>query len=341
MTCSADKTIRISHAESGSLLTLLDHYDATVLDFAVDPRCERGLLLAGLMDGFVSLFDLAKDSVVFSSREHVKYVSQVCFSADGEYFMTGSHDKTANLYRIISALDAQESDVKGTSPITVTKIHSLSLRGVVETIACDPSHPHRFLIGTRDDHLLHILEPLPSPKEDLYCRHETINLNSNGDDWVSFTPMKIQVLEGGLYFLCFTDMSSGKVILYALPPSTPSPLSDHSSDTTATKRVLRHVRTYYGPIVDTYSTPRLVLSKDQRYFYTTSDDHSLWVFEIATGRVMTRLVGHEGVVRGIDVDKITGRVVSVGFDKSVRVWGCYEEIQDEQLEGRAVGGLVA
>ena len=61
-----------------------------------------------------------------------------------------------------------------------------------------PSTEAELALTVRDDHRLHLitLETLT---------HRTINMNANGDDWVSFTAMDISFSPCGKHILVSTD----------------------------------------------------------------------------------------------------------------------------------------
>ncbi len=61
--------------------------------------------------------------------------------------------------------------------------------------------------------------------------------------------------------------------------------------------------------------------------YATSQDDSVIVWDLLTQHVKSKLKGHTNRVRDLDFypKDTQRRLVSVGFDKAIRIWGYQEE----------------
>lgn len=51
-----------------------------------------------------------------------------------------------------------------------------------------------------------------------------------------------------------------------------------------------------------------------------SEDGSVFLWDVNSKAVLQRLVGHEGVVMGVDVHPTEKTIVSCGMDKTIRIW---------------------
>jgi WD40 repeat protein len=65
---------------------------------------------------------------------------------------------------------------------------------------------------------------------------------------------------------------------------------------------------------------QIALTPDGRRIVTASEDGSVAVWDLTTGRLIERLTGHEGAVRAVDVLGDGGRVLSGGEDGTLRLW---------------------
>lgn len=312
ITGAADKTVRVSEAESGKLLTILSDFGAAVLSMDFCPS-HPTLLVTSSMDGSHQTVDLETQAVVQRWKDHRKYVTRVGFSLDGEYLVSASYDKTCNIYR----REAGTGDGKmlptfdgahDSSAPRYKKVKTITFIGAVESICFLPSPPmsqsnpegkvySTLVVGSRDDNYLNYIDLIE--EEDF--PHLRYNVNSNGDDWVSFTPMDLQPSPTGSHVLCFTDQKSGRMIIFRA-------------------RSAGQAKNIYGTENDGFSQPRCAWSADGRYIFATSDDFRIWVFEVASGRNVGQLIGHTGIVRDICYDTDLSAVVSCSFDKTVRMW---------------------
>lgn len=309
VTAAADKTVRISDAESGRLLTILSDFGAAVLSMDFCPT-HPTLLVASCMDGTHQTVDLESQQVVQRWKDHRKYVTRVGFSPDGKFLVSGSYDKTCNIYQLDGsttdiALRPTADGLHDSAAPRYEKVKSFTFIGAVESMCFLPAPPSpdvpepfsTLIVGTRDDNYLNYIDLLPSSD----FPHLRYNTNANGDDWVSFTPMDLKPHPSGTHVLCYTDQKSGRMIIFRA-------------------RSAGQAKNMYGTENDGFSQPRCVWSRDGGYIYATSDDFRIWVFEVATGKAIAQLAGHSGIVRDLAYDAELDAVVSCSFDKTVRIW---------------------
>jgi COMPASS component SWD3 len=188
----------------------------TILDIDV---CGSFILASG-MDKTHHLIDIETKEIVQSFLDHTKYVVKCVFGGGGSWFATGSRDKTVCLYRRV---------VDGSYILAQT----LNFLGPVESMCIiDKS---TLVVGTRDDCNLHYF-PIKEYRGDrLEVGHEAYNMNANGDDHCSFTPMHIALSPNKKSLLIFTDSESGRLLIQKT-------FSNAST----------HQLALYGPIVDGY-----------------------------------------------------------------------------------------
>ncbi|KAJ3178292.1 hypothetical protein HDU87_003604 [Geranomyces variabilis] len=317
ITSSTDKTVRLSHADTGRTLCVLDHHKSAVLATDVYPADPAYILTAG-MDGVHHIADVRTGLAVQSWMDHGKYVVRAAFSAwgRGEWFVTASYDRTVNFYRRTTSEDA--------SPPVFEKAHSVLFRGAVESM-CFLEPPRRaaaieatqqlkddapltVIIGCRDDNRLHYIELDPSRG----YPSTTTNMNANGDDWISFTAADLCVSPTGKYVACYTDSKAGRIIIFAARADT-------------------QARNLWGVVADGFSRPRCCWDSSGRYLFATSDDRLVYVFDVASGQVVAKLGGHSEVVRCVAFDADSRRLLSCSFDKTVRIWDTAEG-EDAELQ---------
>ncbi|KAF9208465.1 hypothetical protein BGZ49_008753 [Haplosporangium sp. Z 27] len=301
ITAAADRTIKFTlidghtHGDDqpGQVFKIHQPHDGVALDIDIHPRHPE-LMLTSAMDKTIVLTNTVTEKEHQRFKDHSKFVVRAKFAMDGDIIITGSHDKTVNIYKVQPEQD--ESQL----PRYVLD-ETLNFKGAVESLCVLPMSSSRttptVVIGTRDDNYLHYVN---------LNDYTTVkyNMNINKDDWVSFTPMDISCSphnDGG-YLLVSTDSPTGRQILFR----TDSALQ---------------LFNYYGVPTDGFSTPRHVWEKSGKYFYVTGNDHKIYCFQVGgTEEIVGTLEGHTSVIRGLFMDYHRNLLVSSSFDKTVRFW---------------------
>ncbi|KAG0299633.1 hypothetical protein BGZ98_009881 [Dissophora globulifera] len=305
ITAAADRTVKFKLLEgthgddsAGSVFKILQPHDGVVLDMDFHPHHPQ-LMLTSAMDKTAVLTNTVTGEEHQKFKNHTKFVVRAKFAMDGEMFITGAHDKTVNFYRATRRPETDgETSQKDQLPTYVLE-KTLNFKGAIEGMCVLPTsrnRPPTVVIGTRDDNYLHYID-LTTYNDVKY------NMNTNKDDWVSFTPMEISASphNDGNYLLVSTDSVAGRQILFR----TDSALQ---------------LFNYYGVPTDGFSTPRHVWDKSGKYFYVTGNDHKIYCLQVGTQKLVGTLEGHTSVVRGLYMDYKRNMLVSCGFDKTVRIW---------------------
>ncbi|KAJ1566464.1 hypothetical protein HK096_001361, partial [Nowakowskiella sp. JEL0078] len=276
----ADKSIRITAAESGKVLSIISEHNGAVLDLDVHPIFDH-ILLSASMDGSHQLLNLETGSPIQIFKDHSKYVTRGRFSPNtGTWLLTASYDRTVNIYHTI------ESQAETPS---YEKVKQLTFSGAVESFCflTNPGYNDFAVVGVRGDNYLHYIEL----DEKHVFLHTTYNMNSTGDDWVSFNPMFLASSPNGQFVLCFTDSSAGRLILFKA----------HSSI---------QVRNFWGVLIDGFSQPKCCWDTSGNYIYVSGDDYVISVFEVESTQVVAKLEGHQGVIRDLKMDPKTLKLLS-------------------------------
>ncbi|GAM22643.1 hypothetical protein SAMD00019534_058180, partial [Acytostelium subglobosum LB1] len=128
---------------------------------------------------------------------------------------------------------------------------------------------------------------------------EKFNMNVTGDDHVSFSAMEFAITPNKKYLLVSTDRS--RLILFKLGTD-------------------KQLRNFYGATNDHYSTTRNAIDSTGHYIYSTSQDNIIYVWDIATQKMVSKLKHHLSSVRDLSVHPSLNLLGTCSFDKSVCLW---------------------
>lgn len=284
VTCMPDEgTESASTAASPTVVLTLA---APVLTIDVN-KITPDLVVVGDMAGGVTVVSLGAGAAVFTAEKHGKYVVRVAWSSCGRYFGTASYDAEARIYIAGAAAD-------GAAPYMIAK--RFKCAGQATCIAfTPPSVPvseAEVVITSRHEHRLHLVT-----LDTLESRY--INMNAMRDDWVSFTAMDVSFSPNGKFILVSTDKE--RLILFSRSTGT-------------------QLRNFYGAANDEFSTPRNCWHPSGMYIYATSQMHDVNVWEVHSGKVVTKLTGHTAPIKDIHYDAGRKVLASIGFDKSIMLW---------------------
>ena len=186
----------------------------------------------GFMDGSIKIVSniyTDERKTVFEVKElHQKYVVRVKWGQD--CFATASYDKTVCLFNLQPGGEATEGKYQFSK--------KWSFCGNVESIEFTPDYL-TLIVAVRGDNYLNYIN---------LSTYEInrVNMNANGDDHVSFTPMHIQCSPSGEHLLVQTDKD--RIIVMR----THTPIQS---------------RNLYGTINNEFSQPRACWHPSGKYIY--------------------------------------------------------------------------
>ena len=281
--------LRIFHAnhldKDPEWIHLLPDITLSIQFHPTDPELA---LIAG-MGGVTRLIRILTGDIVGEWTHHHKYIISALFSHDGKHFVSASHDKTVNVYK-----------QTGSRGLEFTKMDTHHLEGVVESmVQLTPPSSSSFqgypliVFSVRNDHHLYVLD----------WRSPTVlskkNMNSNGDNWVSFTALHLSASPDGRHILVITDTPAGRILVY-------------STDNWNKKQDI------WGSLkIDQFSNPRGIWL-DNENFIVGDDEGEISLWNLHRPSEQGRLKAHSSAIRGLS--KLDGLLFSGSFDKSVQAY---------------------
>lgn len=297
-TTAVDRTIKVYSTATYDLLATFP-FKSPILSVSIHPLHPR-LLIAGTMEGSLSLLDLVTRDVKQRVQNHTKYIVRTVWSADGRWVATAGYDRQLQVYEVVESektevantfLDGEEPDELAILPnMELVLRKTLYLKNNPEAMVFLPSTSH-LVYSARDDNVLHYLK-LPSPKTSTAATPsrtsdwaETgINLNENGDAWVSFSVLYI-TLHPTLPILSLqTSTDNSRILLY--PFHSPTRLA--TLFTTASQ--------------SEFTTPRHSWLPDGSAVVVNSEDGVLRVVDLK-GRVLKK-IGVHGIAAPLERDEL-------------------------------------
>lgn len=193
-TTAVDRSLKIYSTADQSLLDS-HQFASPILSLAVHPTHPR-LVLIATMSGALSVLDLVSRQTLASVHLHDKYVVKLAVAPNGRYAASLGYDKKVVVYEVVqlpplegdepALLDGEEPDeLAGTPRVELRVAHERATRTNPEGATFLPGSDH-LVYSCRDDHLLHYLS-MPGKEGQEGFESTTVNLNENGDSWVSFS----------------------------------------------------------------------------------------------------------------------------------------------------------
>lgn len=147
------------------------------------------------MSGSIFLLDLATRSILATLAVHDKYCTKVCWAPDGRHVASLGYDKKVVIYAFEqlppaegdepTLLEGEERDaLAGEVRVRLEVVHEHATRTNPEGAVFLPGSDY-LVYSCRDDNLLHYLS-MPSGEKEGFDS-TSVNLNENGDSWVSFS----------------------------------------------------------------------------------------------------------------------------------------------------------
>lgn len=266
-------------------------YTTTGPILVIDSNRLYSLVSVGSMDGKLYVIDTSQFDktdtidIIQIFNDHQKYVVCTKFSPDGNLLATGSHDKTVNLYKIVS----------DTQTFKIAKLTTIRFESVVESLTfVEKATDNTLVIALRDSLDLIYFNCATFQKQNI-----PMNVSS-WDTHRSITPLVVASSPDGKFILIGTDKNMH--IMY---------------QTGTNKRV----RTFAGHNSGQYGKPRVAFSNDGKYIYSNSEgENCIYVYSVASEKVEYTLNGHSNIVRDVCSNLIDKSLLSCSYDKSVKYW---------------------
>ncbi|GJN90773.1 hypothetical protein Rhopal_003787-T1 [Rhodotorula paludigena] len=358
-TTAVDRTLKIWSSSSFELLET-HTLPSPSLSTTQHPSPELArFVVCSTMEGSLVVLDLVTREVKTQLKDHTKYIVRTAWSPDGRYIATIGYDKHIHIYRFDlsdcssssseapTALDDEEPDPLATCPdVTLTKAHTVTARTNPEAAVWLPDS--QWLVwSAREDHLLHYLRaPADSAAagadDAAVWEEQTINMNENGDSFVSFSVLFI-TLHPTLPLLSLqTNTPSARILLYPFHSSTRL-LTLHTTASQSDYFAPRHAWLPSGSavavnsedgalrLVDLRGRVRLLAGAHGAAAPPDEDEVALDA-QLRSERARLRREKDKGssVIRDVEVlggdedaqgRRTPWRIVSCGFDKTVKVLG--------------------
>jgi len=248
---------------------------------------DRKLVAAGLMDGSLAVISADSQDDIELSKQHSKYV--ICVRWGGlDLLASASSDKSVVLYRCL----LEEGPLK----LQLQVITTLRFVNTPESLA--------FVPGT-DPSSLELVVALRETNHLVYVNCSSLeqrNVSLNANEWDQHTSFTA---------LALSPSPNGSLLLVATDKDTILCLSTGSN---------QRVRLFAGHSSGAYARPALAWCPSGKYVYCNSEnDNEVYVYCVASERIVGKLAGHRGVIRDIAVSAVR-RVATASHDKAVIVW---------------------
>jgi len=238
--------------------------------------------------------DINKSNGISIYNDHSKFVVGIRWNTDGKLLATCSRDFTVNLYKENEKIYNKISTFRyATVPESIIFISNNndnnndndSKNECIEEL----------VIALRETCYLLYIDTCTMQK-----RKVSMNVSA-WDEHVSFNPLYLVTSPDRNFITIATDKNN------------------HITLRTGTNRRLR---SFSGHSCGDYGQPRLVFDSTGKYLYCNSDgDSSILVYSVGQEKIVHRLKGHSGIVRGIALDTTNKKILaSCSHDGSVILW---------------------
>ncbi|KAK4641591.1 HNWD NOD-like receptor bm1 [Podospora bellae-mahoneyi] len=316
---SADKTIKIWDAASGTCTQTLEGHDHSVQSVAFSPDGQR--VASGSADKTIKIWDAASGTCTQTLEGHGHSVQSVVFSPDGQRVASGSADKTIKIWDAASGTCTQTLE---------------GHRHWVRSVTFSPDGQH--IASGSDDNTIKIWDAASGP-----C---TQTLEGHGD-WVqsvTFSPDGQRVASGsGDNTIKIWDAASGTctqtleshgdwVRSVAFSPDGQRVASGSGDKTikiwdaasgTCTQTLEGH----------DHSVQSVAFSPNGQRVASGSGDNTIKIWDAASGTCTQTLEGHGDWVQSIAFSPDGQRVASGSADNIIKIWDAASGACTQTLEG--------
>jgi WD40 repeat protein len=360
-----DRSMRLWDVETGKEVRRFEGHAAGVNSVSFTPDGQRAL--SGSSDRAMCLWELKTGKEVRKFEGHAGNFRIVTSLPDGRRALSGSHDKTLRLWDLDSGQEVRcykghtdqvfcvsnspdgrralscghDRTIRLWDVETGQELRHMQCRSSVGAVAFSPDG-RRALSGS-DSGNLRLWDLERGVEHDPFERIDT----RKGRECVSrvvFSPDGRRLLTcTGEESARLWDVVSGKELRsFRMPPDIWDVA--FSSDgrqvfacggsgvgifVAETGAEVRHIRPLGG-------TRRMALSSDDRWLVTAGTDGKVHMWDVASGRELHALMGHErGEVLGVAISPERRRLLSGGQDHAVRLWDLDSGTQLQRVEGPA------
>jgi WD40 repeat protein len=316
-----DKAVRLTDAVTGAEVGRLDGHSHGILALAFAPDGQR--LASGNPFEPVRLWDVATGKVCRQFNEIQGGVA-LAFSPDGRLLASGSMEGTVRLWDV--ATGTEQRQCQGYHGW----VNALTFSPDGKTLAlagCDARIVYRWEVATGKE--LSLAPGHQGPVHAVALSPDGKMLASGGGDkadgkaslrlWDAVTGTELRILEGEagvIHGLVFSP--DGKLLASAAEGEDVVRLWD-----AATGEELRRVGAAPEPSSQTATEPHALafaFSPDGRCLAVGDSDRFLRLREVATGKELRRLEGHEGRVTAIAFSADGPLLASGSQDRTLRLW---------------------
>jgi WD40 repeat protein len=350
---SADKTIKLWNATTGSLVRTLEGHSDMVTSVAFSP--DGAHVISGGLDKTVRLWDTATGSLVRTFEGHSERIGSVVFSSDGALLLSGADDRTARLWDLATGRLVRTFEGRWEFVLSVSfspdgaRVLSLSrasydntvrlwdaatgrllrafewLSGSISSVALSPDGA-RLLSAKEYDATFSLSDAISGALLRTYGgqadRVESVAFSPDGARLVSGNgdkTLKLWDAAGGNLVRVFQGHSE-RVTSVAFSPDG-ARLASGSFDKTvklwdvATGNLVRSLEGHSNSVM------WVAFSPDGTQVVSGSADKTAKLWDAATGALVRTFEGHSGSVWSAAFSPDGTQLVSAGpFDKAFRLW---------------------
>ncbi|KAL3139799.1 hypothetical protein ABBQ38_004100 [Trebouxia sp. C0009 RCD-2024] len=245
------------------------------------------LLLAGAMDGSVTVLQADTGTVLWRHKAHARYCVRVRWAADSCHFISCSWDRTMCVFSHTSGTDSPDFKLLK-SETYVSQVQD------VEFIQSPEPSQQLLAVALKNTNYLRLFDMLQLKE------HSKVNMNAMGDDHVSFSASHLAASPCKKYLLVSTEGS--RIIMFRIQDWT-------------------QARNFYGlNVEEKFHQPCAAWHHSGFYVFAAAAAGTVSVFHVGTTKVEAQLKAHMKNVRALDYNATTNTLVTCSFDKTVKVF---------------------
>ncbi|KAK4947138.1 WD domain protein [Elasticomyces elasticus] len=281
--CSADATIKIWDATSGTLSRTLEGHLAGISTIAWSP--DSKVLASGSDDKIIRLWDISTGKPLPNPLiGHHNYVYSLAFSPKGNMIVSGSYDEAVFLW-----------DVRTARPMRSLPAHSDPVSGV------DFVRDGTLIASCSSDGLIRIWDTSTTQ-----CLKTLVHEDNAAVTSVRFSP-------NGKYVLACTLDSCLRLWNY-VDGRCVKTYQGHKNEKYS-------INAAFGAYTAEVGVAEIDGEEQERWAFVVggSEDGKAVLWDVSSKEVLQELEAHEGVVLGVDVAP-DNTVATCGLDKTIRIW---------------------